>query len=252
MPIPNHILVVEPEQHYLNYATVVMRDVVDRNRYPNFVIRELRGRDANPESINAAIDEIDPALIVIIGHGAPDAIAVECNALYMAIGDPNAERMRGRGLHFMSCETAKDLGPSLVMYNGALFYFGSRDLLWYYIGSPPGSDRASRTVWLAETTVFDDLCKGKLPSEAEEDRLGRYDSEIAYWTSGGGANHPYASVIRTMLQMDREIAAFEGDGGVRVCSPEGEPVPPRKISASTLAPFAFSAGFFALGLLHKP
>lgn len=187
--------------------------------------------------------------------GNSDALGVECNNVYMVLGDPNAQRMRGRGLHFLSCDTAQQLGPSLVADVGAVFFFGSSDLLWYYIGSPPGSDRASETVWLAETAALNGLCKGKAPEEAQADRLKRYDAEIEFWTTGDGKNYHEATIIAPMLQMDRAIAAMYG-GGPAVCAPEGEPLPP-PLSAVTvdslkpLVPLALGLGLIFAALFHR-
>lgn len=217
MPRQNVILAVTPEQHYLIYSASVLRDVLSRNMRLGLEVVELRGQEATPENVMRAVEEHDPAYLVLCGHGREDAVSVECTALLMRAGDANAARMAGRVLHFNSCLTARRLGPSLVSV-GAAAFFGSSEEFIFYIGDPPHSTRASMTAFLAEHKVTESLMRGKVGAAVQADRLKAYDDEIGYWMTEG-KDHPHAPEIMDMLRVDREIASFMGEEGATATGP---------------------------------
>jgi len=214
----NHLVFIEPERHYLVWSSCVMREIVEAGGIPEYVVRELRAGEAMPDTINAAIAELDPALVWGVGHGNTDTYTVECVTRYMTMCDENTARMRGRVVHLNSCLTARALGPDL-MGKGAVAYFGSRDPFWFYIGSPACSDRASRAVFLAEHQVEVSLLAGRNTGQARADQLARYDDEIEYWTTGPGRDHPHAAIIVRILQIDKAISVMMGSPDVVVCAP---------------------------------
>jgi hypothetical protein len=218
MPRTNTFLFIEPEQHYLDYSSCVMREIVAAHRRPQQAITELKGSDANPTAIDNAIDSGDPILVWGIGHGNVDVYTVECKTIYMRVCDARTAKMAGRVIHLNSCLTAQQLGPDLIN-KGALTYYGSNEEFWLYIGSPPCSDRAARAVFLAELQVEASLMDGRTTGQAQEDRLKRYDEEIDYWTTGDGRNHPDAATIVRLLQIDKSIAVMLGRPDVRVTTP---------------------------------
>jgi hypothetical protein len=218
MPRTNSFLFIEPAQHYLDYASCVMRKIVAANRRPEHVITELKGADANPTAVDNAIANADPILVWGVGHGNVDVYSVECRTVYMKVCDARTSKMAGRVIHLNSCLTAQQLGPDLIN-KGALTYYGSKEEFWLYVGAPQCSDRSVEAVFLAELQVEASLMSGRTTGQAQEDRLKRYDEEIAYWTTGDGRNHPDAAVIVRLLQIDKSIAVMLGKPDVRVTSP---------------------------------
>ena len=225
MPRLDHMVFALPSRHYLEYGSCVMREIIEQNRKPNFVIRRLDGSDANPSNIDSAISEVDPIFFFGVGHGNVDIWTCECMTPYMTSCSDRARRMAGRVVHLNSCLTGRGLGPDLIN-KGALAYFGSRSEFWLYIGSPPCSDRAAKAVFLCEYQVEVSLLQGKTTGEAQEDRLRRYDEEIKYWTEGEGRNHPHASLIVRLLEIDKSIAVMYGRKDVRIVSVPTIPMPP--------------------------
>ncbi len=247
MPRPNTFLFIEPVQHYLEYSSCVMHKIIEAHRRPEHVITELRGEDANPTAIDDAITRTDPILIWGVGHGNVNVYSVECRQIYMVACDARTARMAGRVIHLNSCLTAVELGPDLIR-KGALTYYGSKEEFWLYIGSPPCSDRASEAVFLAELQVIASLMDGRTTGQAQEDRLRRYDEEIAYWTTGPGRNHPDAAVIVRILEIDKAIAVMLGRPDVRVTAPAVRPTIP--VMASL--PLMLGVVWFGSASEHKP
>ena len=195
-----------------------MKEIVEAYRKPGYEIIELQDGDAMPNPINAAIDEIDPLLVYGMGHGNTTTYTVECTTVYMRVCDENTQRMSGRVVHLNSCKTAFSLGPDLIN-KGVLTYYGSRESFWLYIGTPPCSDRASRSVFLSEYQVEASLLAGRTTGQARDDQLARYGVEIEYWTTGPGRVHPHAAIIVRILRIDRDVSVMLGLEDVVVCVP---------------------------------
>lgn len=237
MPRRNAFVFVEPLGHLVVYGSCVLREVVATHRRPGMEVVELVGEDARPDEIDSAVARADPILFAGIGHGGEDVWTCECTQPYMRACDPRAAKMAGRIVVLNSCLTARALGPDLVR-KGALAYFGSRDPFWFYIGSPPCSDRASRAAFLCELQSVASLMDGRTAAEAHADRLRRYDEEIRYWTSGPGSSHPHAPIIANVLIIDKSVAVMLGRGDARAAGP-----------AAGLTNVAFAAMPLTLGLI---
>jgi hypothetical protein len=214
MPNINVFLAIEPTQHYIAYSSYVLREIISKYRKPWQRIIELKGTDANPDRIFHEIELNDPILVVSVGHGSEIATSCECTQVYLAT-TMNIEKMSGRVIMLNSCFTAKGLGPALIQ-NGTKAYFGNSEEFLFYMGLPPGWGRAVKAPFLCEFQAVASLLEGKTTGEAQQDRLKRYDEEIAYWTEGGGKNLFEAPLIANILTIDKNMATFLGDENVKV------------------------------------
>jgi len=243
VPKVSRLLFIEPEQHYLEYGSCVMRSIVAEHAKPEYTITEVRGSNANPDSIDKAISPLDPKFIFFLGHGAPCAYTVECTELYMSVmsgshgscdKDRRLDLMSGRVIHANSCLVGQELGPALIAH-GAKAFIGSNDTFWLYIGDPPCSSRATQSAFLAEYQVEATLMEGLSMEQAWRDSQTRYDAEIAYWTVGEGKDHRDAASIARILQMNKSIQILLGEGTA--------------IASSPLLPPGWSVASLALGMI---
>jgi len=222
MPSPNTFLFIMPLKHHLNYSSCVMDRVIARYGSGKRIVR-LVGDEANPDSIDEAIRLYDPLFVWGTGHGLQGLYTVECTQKYLWVGSPRVELFKGRIVHLNSCLTGRQLGPHLVS-SGAEAFLGSMDTFYLFVGSPPCSDRASMSVFLAEHQAEVALLQGRSVGEAHRARLDAYDREIDYWVTGEGKNSPYAPLIARILEIDRMIAVLYGKGGVRATQPAYIPI----------------------------
>src|SRR5207249_2313497 len=63
------------------------------------------------------------AYLTGVGHGFPASYTGHYYDPIFPVGNYSAAEARGKIAHFLSCETARDLGPDFVK-NGCLAYFG--------------------------------------------------------------------------------------------------------------------------------
>ncbi len=212
--LTNTFLFVEPDDNYLNFGSVVLHQIVIANKQAGQKITELMGTDANPQKIRQELSLSSPIVMTAIGHGSPSVYSVQALAPLLHAENPEElALMKDRIINLCSCLTAQILGPALID-EGAVSYTGYSKEFWFYTGDSPGASRGVQSPFLAEFQFIASLLRGKNVSEARRDQLAKYDEEIAYWTSGEGKNHADASELANILQMNKQISVFLGQGDV--------------------------------------
>lgn len=210
--LANTFLFAEPLQHYLEYSTKVLRDLIAANRQSGQTIVELVGSDANAAKVKEQLASLNPMVFSMAGHGNYTTTTLECTEMFMQVGlsNGNIELMKDRVVHTNSCECGRDLGPA-IMKAGALGYVGSNESFWFYTGDAANATRAVRSPFLAEWQFEVSLLQGRTVGEAREDMRKKYEEELTYWIEGEGKNHPDASEIARIININKSISTFSGD-----------------------------------------
>lgn len=216
----NTFLFLEPDDNYLNYGSVVLHQIVSVNKKPGQFITELLGTDANPDRVKQELSNSSPLMVAGIGHGNETTYTVQNMAYLLEAGNPDElALMTSRVVSLCSCLTAVTLGPALIDA-GAIAYTGYNQDFWFYTGDNAGTTRAVQSPFLAEFAFVASLLQGKNTSSARQDQLNAYDTEIAYWITGDGKNHPDAGELSVMLETNKTDSVFLGQGTVTP-SPSG-------------------------------
>ena len=191
-----------------------MHQIVEANRQPGQNITELMGVDANPERIKQELAKSSPMVFAGIGHGSFTVYTVQNLAPLLHAENPEElALMKDRVVLLTSCLTAETLGPALIDA-GAVVYAGYRLEFWFYTGDAAGTTRAVLSPFLAEYQLIASLLRGKSTGEARADQLKKYDEEIAYWITGEGKEHADASELSRILELNKSISVFLGQGSV--------------------------------------
>jgi hypothetical protein len=228
--LANTFLFVEPDDNYLNYASVPLHQIIEANKQAGQSITELMGVDANPAKIKEVLSTLNPLVFLGCGHGSPTVFT--CQNLAPLLHAENSQElalMKERIVLLTSCLTAQQLGPALVDA-GAVSYAGYQQEFWFYIGDEAGASRAVNSPFLAEFQFITSLLRGKSTGEARADQLAKYDEEIAYWTTGEGKNHADSSELAQILNLNKSISVFLGEASVspspQAGALEGVPISP--------------------------
>lgn len=110
----NHDEVTEPAHDYRNYFV-----------YSRFEPAELvlcQGQSANRADVVEALQN-DIVYITGVGHGTNITYTGDGNFPVFQVGDYQPEEADGKIVHFLSCQTAAELGSDFVR-NGCRAYFG--------------------------------------------------------------------------------------------------------------------------------
>jgi len=234
-------VIVEPMQHYLEYGSLVLHEIIQANKRAGQTILELIGDTANPERIKTAIQTLNPIVFCGVGHGNVDIYTVECTETLITASSSELTLFKDKVVHLNSCLTAQQLGPALIDA-GAVAYVGSKQEFWFYIGDAAGTTRAVRSPFLAEYQFTASLLQGKTTGEARQAQLQRYEEEINYWLQGDGKNHPDASELLRILQINEDISTFLGESDIR-------PSQKLAVAPTLVLPLTFGASFLILGFL---
>lgn len=210
----NTFLFTEPKDHFLEYGSAVLRQIIQANKQPSQNITELVGADANPERVKQELAKSSPLVYAGVGHGSESVYTLECTTPFLHANNPDElALMKDRVVLLCSCLTAQQLGPALIDA-GAVAYAGYKEEFWFYTGDVAGTTRAVQSPFLAEFQFTASLLQGKTTGQAREDQMKRYDEEIAYWTTGDGKNHPDAMEIARIIEINKSISVFLGESAI--------------------------------------
>ncbi len=165
----------------------------------NITVKELSGSNAN--AIDAKAAAATPGVVYITGvsHGRNDAFTGQDEDPIFDTRPYDASVFGGKIVHFLACNTAYLLGPSLVR-DGATAFFG-------YVGAFAWPD--SHTTDYAELFFDCDadidrgLADGMTAGAAAQKALAKFDATIAKLRSGNSASIYAASVLQTNRDMLR-------------------------------------------------
>jgi len=237
----NTFLFAEPMAHFLNYGSVVLHDIISKNRQAGQIITELIADDATPDRVKQELARISPIVFCGLGHGNSATFTVECTAKLFDTSSSDLNLLADKVVSLCSCLTAIELGPAIIDA-GAVAYTGYKTEFWFYIGNDPGTTRAVNSPFLAEFQFVGSLLQGKTTGDARADQLHQYDVEIDYWTTGDGKNNADAMELSRILEMNKSNSVFLGEGAV---------IPsPTRILVSGIPPIiVFPLSFLAVGYL---
>lgn len=225
--LPNTFLFVEPQQHYLNYGSLVLHGIIQANKQGGQIITELIADDANPELTKQELAK-NPILFAGIGHGNTNVYSVECTAVLFYADSPDLNLFKDKIVSLCSCLTAVDLGPAIIDV-GAVAYTGYKQEFWFFIGDDPNTTHAVQSPFVAEFQFVASLLRGKTTGDARTDQMAKYDQEINYWLSGDGKDHPSSMELTRILEMNKSNSVFLGESTV-----VPSPARPMVVSASML------------------
>jgi hypothetical protein len=239
--LANTFLFVEPQQHYLEYSSKVLHDLIAKNKSGGQQIVELIGNDANAAKVKETLASLNPIVFSGCGHGNYQSFTVECTEMFMQVGNQNVPLMKERVVHLNSCETGAELGPA-IMNAGALAYLGSNESFWFYTGDPANTTRAVQSPFFCEWQFDVSLLQGRTVGDARTDMLKKYDEELAYWVEGDGKTHPDASEIARIININKAISTFAGEAGTKP-SPVGGGIGAMGLPPEVAVPVTFAASF---------
>jgi len=238
--LQNTFLFAEPQKHYINYGSVVLHDIVSKNRNPGQIITELIGDDANADRIKQELTTMQPIVFCLIAHGNINVVSCECTQKLFDTSSTDLNLLADKICSLTSCLTAVNLGPA-IMDAGAVVYTGYKTEFWFYIGDDPGTTRAVNSPFLAEFEFVGSLLRGKTAGDARADQLRKYDEEIDYWITGDGKNHVDAMELSRIVEMNMSNSVFLGEGSIA-------PSPRASVLAAGISPILmFPLGLLAVG-----
>ena len=243
--LENTFLFAEPLKHYLEYASVVLHQIVEANKHSGQTIIELIGDDATPDNALKQLQNTNPIVFSMTGHGNETTTSLECTAVLVNTESPQLSLLKGRVVSLVSCLTAQQLGPAIIDA-GATAYLGYKENFWFFIGDAAGTTRAVQSPFLAAFQFEASLLQGKSVADARKDQLAKYDEEIAYWMSGAGKNDVNSMELSRILEMNKAVSVFLGEGYITP-----SPGPTVLTAGANSIPFALAGVLLGIAIYRE-
>lgn len=139
---------------------------------------ELTAQNANPQSVAATMAS-NPAIVYVVGvsHGTPNIFTGDHEIPIFVAGQINPAFVKNRVFHFLACNTATVLGPSLVDPNGggAAAFFGYSGLFTW----PAGADPYAAMFFDCDAEIDRSLAAGQTTGQAFANTVAKYNQLIA-------------------------------------------------------------------------
>jgi hypothetical protein len=103
-------------------------DYRQKNVYPylkgkGFTVQHLQGSMARRNYVAPAVRQANVQYISGLGHGSYESFTGDFYDPVFSVGNYSPEESTGKIVHFLSCETARSLGPDFTLH-GCRAYFG--------------------------------------------------------------------------------------------------------------------------------
>lgn len=199
--MPNDVLAVDASY---DPATIIATSYRKKfvlpllNQIP-FACLELTGDNANPDSVGAVAG--NPAIVYVTGvsHGAPDAFTGDNQVPIFVAGELNPNFVANRVFHFLACNTATSLGPSMTAAGAAAFFGYAGLFAW-----PAAADPYAAMFFDCDAQIDRSLAAGESAGQALANTVAKYNNQISGLVQAGGdLNLRLAAALRCNLNLLR-------------------------------------------------
>jgi len=184
LPTRNAVIITRPTECPLcDQGYLGMQPLVDVAMKLGLDVTDCGDEMANEETVEQALEYVDPMLFIGFGHGLPNVftgqylfpILMECE---------NDQLMEGRVVYLLSCYCAEDLGISMNQ-KGAIVFVGYEDP-WTWVSETgtgdPYIDRYARGFWEAGVGLGMALVHGYTVQDAVQFCIAKHKYWYDYWS----------------------------------------------------------------------
>ena len=191
------------------YTTEWAREIIEGLGTAGLEVHEFLGPFATPANFDAAVNSLDPYIIVILDHGSESAVYGQQDDRFIPIlGTHNHELMENRIVLVLACSSAITLGPACIE-EGCLAYCGYTAKVGFY-SLPEYLDGFMN----CSLEFFRRVASGESLKQAKANSLAYYDRQIAAWTSSPPDGK--APPARAALLRNRDNLVVLGDDSLTI------------------------------------
>ncbi|MHC4424682.1 MAG: hypothetical protein ACYSYV_01150 [Planctomycetota bacterium] len=148
-----------------------------------------------------------------IGHGNPTTYTGHLNSPLLKACQYDPAVVKGKSIHFLSCQTAKQLGPDTVK-KGAKSYAGYYENFTFVHDNPSTPINERALFWKADSTYDISMALGKSAKEAGLRTIAAFNSAIA--TVPGTAAATWLTWDRNWFRYANTAIGRYGRGGAKI------------------------------------
>jgi len=216
MPIPYRATCSRPcHEPATCIGAMGLKHAVDYLRRAGYSVDDLYRDDATRENIVKSLDEKDPILFFMVGHGREDLTT--CQNLEKLFWVCDCRELRGRVVYTLSCLCGAELGPDIIGKGGWCYIGYSKVFGWIQEKyGDPLADRYARGFYEAVLEILYSLADGLSTGEAYKRSIDKWNYWIDYWSR---QDDPRAPLILSFLIHDRDCQVLLGDENARISTP---------------------------------
>jgi len=191
-------------------------DYREENIYPlfqerGFTIVRRQGESARRTEVAPQARMPNVVYLTGVGHGFPDSYTGDNLDPIFSVGHFSPEEAAGKIVHFLSCETAADLGPDFVA-KGCRAYFGYSDNFTY----PPN---LAEVFFDCDSEIDRGFANGLIAEQVFQNVQARFQEHIDRLKSTGDSGDLFnASVLEVDMRLLRapSVAPEYGDPNAKL------------------------------------
>jgi hypothetical protein len=148
-----------------------------------------------------------------IGHGNPTMYTGHLNTVLLKACQYDSAVVKNKSIHFLSCQTAKQLGPDTVK-KGAKSYAGYYENFTFVYDDPSTPVNEQNLFWKSDSTYDISMALGKTAKEAGLRTIAAFNSAIA--TVPGTAAATWLTWDRNWFRYANTAIGNYGRGNARI------------------------------------
>jgi hypothetical protein len=178
------------------YRVSNVYDYLNQNGYP---VDALAGEDANQQKAEQEAKTDGIVYITGVSHGGSDRFTGDQDRPVFETGNYDPAAVRGKMIHFLSCNTALFLGRNLINPGGAVAFFGyNGPFAW----PDEGGTQYSDIFFSCDAEIDRALADGKTASQAASQAIQGFNDQIAILKGRGDDSSLRAAA---MLEKNRDL-----------------------------------------------
>lgn len=206
MPNSNTILIartIKEKHDSTEYIFHWAENVKNEAELLGMKVIDLKEENFNEENLLRMIEQFDPYIIFLNGHGTEYSIRGKDGETDIIIRCKNDHLFKDRVVYALSCSTANILGKS-AHNKGCKSYIGyNRDIVFPNLEKDnPLEDDISKSFMMVSNEIVITLIKGGSPEEAIQNFHKLSDELISYW---GKSDSSSAPIIQRYLERFKKI-----------------------------------------------
>jgi hypothetical protein len=192
-------------------ATLAAFQYREKSVYPyfqskGFVVRKFQGPLARRHYVAPEARKPEVEYLLGVGHGSYNLYTGDHGNIIFQVGDYDPQEVNRKIVHFLSCQTARDLGPDFVR-NGCRAYFGYDENFSFQM--------ADKEIFFECDSEVDKAFADGLSAVQVYDRVKKlYDQRIADLRAAGKL------YVAATLEFDRDHLRCPSSGGANWGDPE--------------------------------
>jgi hypothetical protein len=216
MPNLGVVTITRPDSDVATYlGKLALSHAIDYMKNKGLTVDDLSGDNAIRTKVLESLSRNDPISFMGCGHG--NSTTFTGQRLSPIWWSCDCKELKGRVVYLLSCLTGQNLGPDMVNNKGAWCYIGYKVTFTWVQEKliDPLLDKYAKSFFEPVLEIIERLADGKTTGEAFKASIERWNYWIDYWSK---SNDRFASLVVSLLKLDRDGQVLIGDENARIVS----------------------------------